>query len=94
MKRPRIKFDLSRLKKHVRSLSCSNRATNCLICNRIYSIGQLICVKRSDLITIQNFGKKSLFEIESALINIGLSLAPETSKFNAKWVDKFIGNIK
>lgn len=52
------------------------RAYNCLISEKILTLGDLIRCSERDLSKIPNFGKKSLIEIRQYLLSCGLSLKP------------------
>lgn len=58
-------------------LSLSVRAYNCLRLNDVYTVGDLVEKKRSDLLKTRNFGRKSLHEVEKILDALGLALAKE-----------------
>ena len=59
-------------------LPLSVRPYNCLLCQNVHTVGDLVKKKRSDLLRTQNFGRKSLHEIEEILDGLGLTLAKET----------------
>lgn len=61
----------------VDDLPLSVRPYNCLLNNNVLTVGDLIKKKRSDLLRNQNFGMKSLHEIEKILDGLGLDLAKE-----------------
>lgn len=58
------------------NLSPSVRVENCLASNNIETIGQLTSKTKDDLLGIKNFGRVSLWEVESKLTAVGLSLKP------------------
>ncbi|MBI4249548.1 MAG: DNA-directed RNA polymerase subunit alpha [Elusimicrobia bacterium] len=58
----------------VDNIELSSRASNCLKVARIKSIGELVQKKEEELLSVKNFGKKSLDEIKERLKDMGLSL--------------------
>ncbi len=60
------------LLKPVDVLGLTVRSSNCLKNENIYYIGDLVQKSETDLLNINNFGKKSLVEINAALHNINL----------------------
>ena len=65
---------LSILHQHWDELDLSVRSCNCLKRMGIESIGELVIKTRYDLLKQQNLGRKSLAEIEEALVSINLTL--------------------
>ncbi len=60
----------------IEELDLSVRAYNCLKANDINTVGQLLAKRESELLSMRNFGKKSLDEIKLALVEKGF-IAPE-----------------
>src|SRR3982075_1074048 len=60
----------------VEDLELSVRALNCLKANDITRVGQLVAMKQEELLTLRNFGQKSLDEIKEKLAQRGL-VTPE-----------------
>ena len=60
------KLDLS-----MAEIGLSVRTTNCLDEQGISTIGELLKCKRSDLLSIPNFGEKTLEEVFNALEKLG-----------------------
>ncbi len=60
----------------VDDLPLSVRSYNCLLNKNVRTVGDLVKKKRSDLLRTQNFGRKSLHEIEEILDGLGLALEP------------------
>lgn len=58
----------------VDDLDISVRALNCLKAAEIETFGQLISMKKSDLLRYRNFGKKSLMELEELVRSKGFEL--------------------
>lgn len=58
----------------IERLNLSQRSKNCLDELNVYYIGDLVSLKRTDLLKIVNFGRKSLAEIEKSLIQRDLNL--------------------
>jgi len=50
------------------------RALNCLKANDITKIGQLLSKREDELLSLRNFGRKSLNEIKEILTKMGLAL--------------------
>ncbi|BAT72194.1 DNA-directed RNA polymerase subunit alpha [Thermosulfidibacter takaii ABI70S6] len=58
----------------IEELNLSVRAYNCLKKKGINTVGELVRLRREDLMSLKNFGKKSLEEVEKVLASLGLSL--------------------
>ncbi len=58
----------------VKALGLSVRILNCLVCEDIRTIGQLVQKTEDELIRTPNFGKKSMGDLKEALAKHGLSL--------------------
>src|SRR5437879_3075258 len=58
----------------IEDLDLSVRALNCLTANEITKVGQLVALREEDLLSLRNFGRKSLDEIEETLVQRGLRL--------------------
>ena len=63
-----------KLKMGIEELNLSVRAYNCLKKKGINTVGELVKLRREDLMSLKNFGKKSLEEVERVLESLGLSL--------------------
>jgi DNA-directed RNA polymerase alpha subunit len=63
------------LPKPIDYMELSSRSENCLRVAKIKTIKMLITKTESDLLSVKNFGKKSLNEIKDRLSDLGLSLA-------------------
>jgi DNA-directed RNA polymerase subunit alpha len=61
----------------VEELELSVRALNCLKANDITKIGQLLGKREEELLSLRNFGKKSLDEIKEKLVERGFIPAEE-----------------
>lgn len=59
-------------------LGMNRRTANCLICNNILTIEELIQKRASDLKKMPHFGDKALASVEAGLARIGKSLVDET----------------
>ncbi|MBV8300523.1 MAG: DNA-directed RNA polymerase subunit alpha [Candidatus Dormibacteraeota bacterium] len=55
----------------IEDLDLSVRALNCLKANDITRLGQLVAMKQEELLTLRNFGQKSLDEIKEKLVERG-----------------------
>jgi DNA-directed RNA polymerase subunit alpha len=64
----------------VEELDLSVRALNCLKANDITRIGQLLGKREDELLSLRNFGKKSLDEIKEKLVERGFVPAEEIEK--------------
>jgi DNA-directed RNA polymerase subunit alpha len=64
----------------VEELELSVRALNCLKANDITKIGQLLGKREDELLSLRNFGKKSLDEIKEKLVERGFVPAEEIEK--------------
>ncbi|MBV8195804.1 MAG: DNA-directed RNA polymerase subunit alpha [Candidatus Dormibacteraeota bacterium] len=60
----------------IEELELSVRALNCLKANDITKVGQLVAMKQEELLTLRNFGQKSLDEIREKLVQRNL-VTPE-----------------
>lgn len=52
----------------IEELELSMRALNCLRANDVTKVGQLVAMRQEELLTLRNFGQKSLDEIKEKLI--------------------------
>ena len=62
------------------SLRLSIRSINCLKAAGIQTIGDLIKYRKTELLTLRNFGKNSLKELDELLDNLGLSFGTDVNK--------------
>jgi len=62
------------LEQGVEMIELSSRASNCLKVAGIRTIGELVGKTEADLLSVKNFGKKSLDEIKEKLKEMGLEL--------------------
>ena len=75
---PEVESLISRqLQTKIEELEFSVRTSNCLRREDITTVGELIQRTESDLMTIRNFGRKSLQEVKDKLAAMDLSLASE-----------------
>ncbi|HUY97328.1 MAG TPA: DNA-directed RNA polymerase subunit alpha [Verrucomicrobiae bacterium] len=61
----------------VEELDLSVRALNCLKANDITKVGQLVAMRQEELLSLRNFGTKSLDEIKEKLVSRGLVAADQ-----------------
>jgi DNA-directed RNA polymerase subunit alpha len=61
----------------IEELDLSVRAFNCLKANDITTVGQLLGKKEEELLSLRNFGRKSLDEIKEKLVEKGYVPAEE-----------------
>ena len=69
------------LKTELTDFGLSVRALNCLKTAEVYTLGQLVSYKKSDMLKFRNFGKKSLTELEELVLGKGLSFGMDLSKY-------------
>ena len=61
-------------------LALSGRALNCRKANEITKVGQLVALREEDLLSLRNFGRKSLDEIKEKLVQRGFLTQEELTK--------------
>lgn len=69
------------LKRSIDELEISVRASNCLKNENIQTIGDLVKKSGKELLTYENFGRKSLKELEKNLSKEGLHLEMDVEKY-------------
>lgn len=69
------------LKRSIDELEISVRASNCLKNENITTIGDLVRKSGKELLTYENFGRKSLKELEKNLAKVGLHLEMDIDKY-------------
>lgn len=69
------------LKRSIDELEISVRTSNCLKNKNIKTIGDLVRKSGKELLTYDNFGRKSLKELEKILHNMGLHLEMDVERF-------------
>lgn len=74
-----------RLFKSIDDLELSVRATNCLRNVNIATLGELVQRSEGDMLKTKNFGRKSLDEIKSVLLNMGLDFGMKVEGFDKKY---------
>ena len=70
------------LKTELTDFGLSVRALNCLKTAEVYTFGELVSYKKSDMLKFRNFGKKSLSELEDLIEEKGLTFGFDVSKYN------------
>ena len=70
------------LKTELTDFGLSVRALNCLKTAEVYTLGELVSYKKSDMLKFRNFGKKSLSELEDLIEEKGLTFGFDVSKYN------------
>ena len=70
------------LKTELTEFGLSVRALNCLKTAEVFTLGELVSFKKSDMLKFRNFGKKSLSELEDLIDEKGLTFGFDTTKFN------------
>lgn len=73
------------LYKHIDDLELSVRATNCLRSANIALVGELVQRSEGEMLKTKNFGRKSLDEIKSVLIDMGLDFGMKVDGFEKKY---------
>jgi DNA-directed RNA polymerase subunit alpha len=69
------------LKRSIDELEISVRASNCLKNENITTIGDLVRKSGKELLTYENFGRKSLKELEKNLAKVSLHLEMDVDKY-------------
>lgn len=69
------------LKRSIDELEISVRTSNCLKSQNIQTIGDLVRKSGKELLTYDNFGRKSLKELEKILDKMGLKLEMDVDRF-------------
>tara|TARA_B110000467_G_scaffold89253_1_gene80638 strand:- start:630 stop:1610 length:981 start_codon:yes stop_codon:yes gene_type:complete len=70
------------LKTELTEFGLSVRALNCLKTAEVYTLGELVSFKKSDMLKFRNFGKKSLSELEDLIEDKGLTFGFDTVRYN------------
>ena len=70
------------LKTELTEFGLSVRALNCLKTAEVFTLGELVSFKKSDMLKFRNFGKKSLSELEDLIEEKGLTFGFDTGKYN------------
>ena len=70
--------------KSIDDLELSVRDTNCLRSANIATVGELVQRTEADMLKTKNFGRKSLDEIKSVLLNMGLDFGMKVDSFDKK----------
>jgi DNA-directed RNA polymerase subunit alpha len=70
------------LKTELTEFGLSVRALNCLKTAEVFTLGELVSFKKSDMLKFRNFGKKSLTELEDLVKEKGLTFGYDTEKYN------------
>lgn len=71
--------------KSIDDLELSVRATNCLRGANIALVGELVQRTEGDMLKTKNFGRKSLDEIKSVLVDMGLDFGMKVDGFDKKY---------
>jgi len=72
---------LAKLRLRINDIELSVRASNCLSGAEIETIGELVVMPEMELLKFRNFGKKSLTEIKSKLLEMGLGLGMDLTAY-------------
>ena len=70
------------LKTELTEFGLSVRALNCLKTAEVFTLGELVAFKKSDMLKFRNFGKKSLTELEELVSEKGLTFGFDVEKYN------------
>ena len=70
------------LKTELTEFGLSVRALNCLKTAEVFTLGELVSFKKSDMLKFRNFGKKSLSELEDLIAEKGLTFGFDIKKYN------------
>jgi len=71
--------------KNIDDLELSVRATNCLRSANIALVGELVQRSEGEMLKTKNFGRKSLDEIKSVLLDMGLDFGMKVDGFDKKY---------
>lgn len=71
--------------KNIDDLELSVRATNCLRSANISLVGELVQRSEAEMLKTKNFGRKSLDEIKSVLLDMGLDFGMRVDNFEKKY---------
>lgn len=71
--------------KSIDDLELSVRATNCLRSANIALVGELVQRTEAEMLKTKNFGRKSLDEIKSMLLSMGLDFGIKVDSFDKKY---------
>jgi len=71
--------------KEITDLELSVRATNCLHSANITLVGELVQRSEQEMLKTKNFGRKSLDEIKSVLLSMGLDFGMKVDGFEKKY---------
>lgn len=72
---------MDKLALRVDEIELSVRSTNCLAGASIETIAELVSIPERQMLEFRNFGKKSLNEIKAKLVEMGLSLGMDLSRY-------------
>lgn len=72
---------MDKLALRIDEIELSVRSTNCLSGAQIETIAELVSIPEKKMLEFRNFGKKSLNEIKAKLIEMGLNLGMDLSKY-------------
>lgn len=72
---------MDKLVLRIDEIELSVRSTNCLASANIDTIAELVCIPEKKMLEFRNFGKKSLNEIKAKLMEMGLHLGMDLSRF-------------
>lgn len=72
---------LEKLILRIDEIELSVRSTNCLANADINTIAELVCIPEKKMLDFRNFGKKSLNEIKAKLMDMGLQLGMDLTRF-------------
>ena len=70
------------LKTELTEFGLSVRALNCLKTAEVFTLGELVSFKKSDMLKFRNFGKKSRTELEDLVSEKGLTFGFDVEKYN------------
>lgn len=72
---------MEKLALRIDEIELSVRSTNCLAGANIETIAELVSIPERRMLEFRNFGKKSLTEIKAKLVEMGLSLGMDLSRY-------------
>ena len=77
------------LRTKLEDLNISVRTLNCLKCDNIETVGDLVSKNKADLLQIKKFGRKMLTELDDLVYSLDLSFGTDVQKYLLREADSF-----
>ena len=77
------------LRTKLEDLNISVRTLNCLRCDNIETVGDLVSKNKADLLQIKKFGRKMLTELDDLVESLDLSFGSDVQKYLLREADSF-----